>query len=72
MRDLQYFENFDNEQDFFSSQERQWLVLRLLESIRAKKSDMDVVPGTILLEGQPIGGSLRILFSYFNFNISST
>ncbi|KAK4884573.1 hypothetical protein RN001_000844 [Aquatica leii] len=54
VRDLHCFENADNEQQFFTSQERQWLVLRLLESIRAKTSDLDKVTGVTLLEGQLI------------------
>lgn len=54
MQDSARFEGVENEQNFFTTQERQWLVLRLLESIRAKHSDTDALPGTILLEGQPI------------------
>ncbi|XP_017773591.1 PREDICTED: anoctamin-8 isoform X3 [Nicrophorus vespilloides] len=52
--DVQYFEGSDNEQSFFTSQERQWLVLRLLESIRAKTSDSNALSGLNLPEGQPI------------------
>lgn len=52
--DLQSFEGADSEDTFFTSQERQWLVLRLLESIRAKASDTKALPGIVLLEGQPI------------------
>ncbi|KAB0803967.1 hypothetical protein PPYR_00937 [Photinus pyralis] len=54
VRDLHSFVNADNEETFFTSQERQWLVLRLLESIRANISDLNVVPDVTLLEGQPI------------------
>lgn len=54
-QDFQYFEGSNNEQSFFTTEERQWLVLRILESIRAKPSDLNALPGVNLLEGQPIG-----------------
>lgn len=56
-QDFQYFEGSDNEQTFFITEERQWLVLRILESIRAKQSDLNALPNGNLLEGQPIGSS---------------
>lgn len=52
--EVRCFENSEAEGTFFSTQERQWLVLRILESIRAKKSDLVNVRGANLLEGQPI------------------
>lgn len=55
IQDLLCFEGAENEKTFFTTQERQWLVLRLLESIRAKSNDTDALPGVVLLEGQPIG-----------------
>lgn len=60
-QDFQYFEGSDNEQTFFTAEERQWLVLRILESIRAKASDVNALPGAHLLEGQPIGGTYNFL-----------
>lgn len=53
-QEVQNFEGSDNEQGFFTSEERQWLVLRLLESIRAKPSDVTAASGFNLLEGQAI------------------
>lgn len=55
VQDLQSYEGFENEEHFFTTEERQWLVLRLLESIRARKNDIEAIPGLGLLEGQPIG-----------------
>lgn len=54
-QDIQFFENSDNENTFFTTEERQWLVLHILESIRAKPSDINSLPGLNLLEGLPIG-----------------
>lgn len=54
VQDLQCFDGCDNEQLLFTTQERQWLVLRLLESIRAKPTDRSSLPGVDLLMGQPI------------------
>lgn len=62
MQDAQRFEGEENEERFFTTQERQWLVLRLLESIRAKLSDRDALPGVVLLEGQPIGMDFKIIY----------
>ncbi|XP_019880243.2 anoctamin-8 isoform X2 [Aethina tumida] len=54
MHDCQSYEGFEDEEHFFTTCEKQWLVLRLLESIRAKPHDLDSLPGITLLEGQPI------------------
>lgn len=55
VQDFQSYEGSEDEEHFFTTEERQWLVLRLLESIRAKVSDTEAVSGLTLLEGQPIG-----------------
>lgn len=55
VQDFQLYEGADDEEHFFTTNERQWLVLRLLESIRAKASDVSAIPGLTLLQGQPIG-----------------
>lgn len=55
VQDFQLYEGADDEEHFFTTNERQWLVLRLLESIRAKASDVNAIPGLTLLQGQPIG-----------------
>lgn len=52
LQDAQCFEDADNEQTFFTTQERQWLVLRILEGVRAKSSDKDALSPSTLLEGQ--------------------
>lgn len=40
----------------FTSQERQWLVLLILQSLRADKSDVDALKGKAhVVEGQSIG-----------------
>lgn len=55
VQDAQCFDDADNEQTFFTTQERQWLVLRVLEGMRAKASDKEALePGHLLLEGQLI------------------
>ncbi|KAJ3636562.1 hypothetical protein MTP99_000095 [Tenebrio molitor] len=54
VQDYQTYEGADDEERFFTTEERQWLVLRLLESIRAKPSDIEALPRLTLLEGQPI------------------
>ncbi|XP_022912435.2 anoctamin-10 isoform X1 [Onthophagus taurus] len=54
VQDVQLFEGCENEEFFFTTQERQWLVLRLLESIRSKCNDNISLSGVNLLEGQPI------------------
>lgn len=60
VQDFLSYEGAPHEERFFTTEERQWLVLRLLESIRAKSNDVNVVPGLTLLEGQPIGNILSI------------
>ncbi|KAL3287914.1 hypothetical protein HHI36_002370 [Cryptolaemus montrouzieri] len=54
VQEFQSYEGSDNEENFFTSEERQWLILRLLESIRAKSSDTTAIPDLLLLKGQPI------------------
>nr|CAI5824444.1 unnamed protein product [Callosobruchus analis] len=54
VQDLLSYENSYDKEHFFTSEERQWLILRILESIRAKNTDSDAVPGLTLIEGQPI------------------
>lgn len=54
IQEMQCFDGCENEQSFFTTQDRQWLVLRLLESIRAKTTDSTSIPGMNLLIGQPI------------------
>ncbi|XP_066152104.1 anoctamin-10 isoform X2 [Euwallacea fornicatus] len=48
------YEGSENEANFFTTEERQWLVLRLLEGVRAKKEDIGAISNLRLLEGQPI------------------
>ncbi|GLG96978.1 Anoctamin [Gryllus bimaculatus] len=47
-----YFEGVENESGFFSTQERQWLVLHLLQTLRAGSADQ--LGGLRLIEGQAI------------------
>jgi len=47
------FEGIEDESTFFLSQERQWLVLNLLQLLRASAGDE--VAGLRLVEGQAIG-----------------
>uniref|UniRef100_A0A6P7G5P8 Anoctamin n=1 Tax=Diabrotica virgifera virgifera TaxID=50390 RepID=A0A6P7G5P8_DIAVI len=54
VQDYISYENAEDEKLFFTTEERQWLVLHILESIRAKPSDVDVIPEFPLIEGQPI------------------
>lgn len=54
VQDFQSYEGSEDEKNFFTSEERQWLILRLLESIRAKSSDSSAIPDLPLLKGQPI------------------
>ncbi|XP_018328855.1 anoctamin-8 [Agrilus planipennis] len=54
IKDSHCFENFENDDLFFTSQEKQWLQLRLLESIRCEKSDLEAFSELNLVEGQPI------------------
>lgn len=55
VQDFSSYEGSNDEKSFFTTEERQWLVLRLLESIRARSSDLNAVPELNLIEGQPIG-----------------
>jgi anoctamin-8 len=52
-QEVAYFEGTDNEREFFTTQERQWLVLHLLHTLRAGPEDQ--VAGLKLIEGQAIG-----------------
>lgn len=49
--------NEDNSYTLFTSQERQWLVLQILQGMRASYDDMDAMQdkGAIVEEGQSIG-----------------
>ncbi|XP_014250466.1 anoctamin-8 [Cimex lectularius] len=47
-----YFEGIEDSETFFSTQERQYLVLHLLQTLRA--SDGDTLSGLKLIDGQPI------------------
>lgn len=57
LQDAQCFEDSENENTFFTTQERQWLLLKSLEGIRAKASDREALSDAPLgpqplLEGQ--------------------
>jgi anoctamin-8 len=52
-QEISYFEGTENEREFFTTQERQWLVLHLLQTLRAGPDDQ--VGGLKLIEGQAIG-----------------
>lgn len=54
VQEFQSYEGSNDENLFFTTEERQWLVLRLLDSVRAKASEFGAIPGLTLLEGQPI------------------
>lgn len=47
------FEGFDNEMEFFTMQERQWLILRLLETLRTHSCQE--IGNVKFIEGQAIG-----------------
>lgn len=47
------FEGFENENQFFTMQERQWLILRLLETLRTRSEDE--IGNVKFIEGQAIG-----------------
>lgn len=58
-------ENIESSPSLFTSQERQWLVLQVIHSLRAGPSDMEALKGkAIVEEGQSIG---RIVISYLYF-----
>lgn len=46
------FEGFENENEFFTMQERQWLILRLLETLRTRS--IEEIGSMRFLEGQAI------------------
>jgi len=52
-QEVSYFEGTENEREFFTTQERQWLVLHLLQTLRAGPEDH--VGVLKLIEGQAIG-----------------
>lgn len=55
LQDAQCFEHSDDERAFFTAQERQWLLLKTLEGIRARVGERDALEGgQPLLEGQPL------------------
>lgn len=50
--------NEDGTTTLFTSQERQWLVLQLLQGLRASQSDLEALQGSAAVEeGQSIGMS---------------
>ncbi|KAK9498132.1 hypothetical protein O3M35_004010 [Rhynocoris fuscipes] len=69
--DVTLFEGSEDEEHFFTSQERQYLVLHLLQTLRATSSDS--LPGVKLIDGQPISKFVNI-FTFFSiyFNIFIT
>ncbi|ERL84032.1 hypothetical protein D910_01351, partial [Dendroctonus ponderosae] len=54
VQEQDFYEGSESAEHFFTTEERQWLVLRVLESVRAKKEELRVIPSVTLLEGQPI------------------
>ncbi|CAG9766242.1 unnamed protein product [Ceutorhynchus assimilis] len=54
VQDYDSYDGSEDEEHFFTTEERQWLVLRLLESVRARKDDLKAIPNVTLLEGQPM------------------
>ncbi|XP_076268543.1 anoctamin 8 white walker isoform X3 [Rhynchophorus ferrugineus] len=54
VQEFQSYEGSEDQEHFFTTEERQWLVLRLLESIRTNKDDLNSITNVNLLEGQPI------------------
>lgn len=64
VQDFLSYEGSHNEQYFFTSEERQWLVLRLLEGIRAKSIDIGQISDLNLIEGQPIGKNVKIEYFF--------
>lgn len=65
--------NADGTSTLFTSQERQWLVLQVLQGLRAGDSDLDALQGSAIVEeGQSIGRLLckfngRPLLSNFDY-----
>lgn len=54
------FEGFENEMEFFTMQERQWLILRLLETLRTHSCEE--IGNVKFIEGQAISGLFRYKF----------
>jgi len=52
-QEISCFEGTENEREFFTTQERQWLVQHLLQTLRAGPEDQ--VGGVKFIEGQAIG-----------------
>ena len=50
--DLDQFENSNDEDRFFSSQERQWLTLKIVENIRIDSTDLLLLDGLSLHENE--------------------
>lgn len=57
--EVDYFEGTDDQEHFFTTQERQWLVLHLLQTLRATPGD--TIAGLKLIEGQAIGECLCLI-----------
>lgn len=55
------FEGIETEELFFTSQERQFLVLHLLQTLRADASD--TLPGLKLIDGQAISTRFTCMYS---------
>lgn len=56
--------NEDGSAVLFTSQERQWLVLQILQSLRAGEADLEDLQGkTFVVEGQSVGNNF---FPYFS------
>ncbi|KAL1514375.1 hypothetical protein ABEB36_003643 [Hypothenemus hampei] len=54
VQDYESYEGSEDADHFFTTEERQWLVLRLIEGVRSGKEDTTLIPNVTLLEGQPI------------------
>lgn len=55
--------NEDGSAVLFTSQERQWLVLQILQSLRAGEADLEDLQGkTFVVEGQSVGNKLFLYF----------
>lgn len=52
--EINCFEGSDDQSLFFTTQERQSLVLHLLHTLRATHQDLSSLPGVKLVEGQAI------------------
>lgn len=59
--------NQDGTATLFTSQERQWLVLQVLQSLRAGSSDLESLQGQATVEeGQSIGNFSIFFIFFFN------